>query len=123
ESRTTTRGRRFRSVLVSGEVAAAVLLLCGAGLFLRTLLVLVGVDPGYRVDASRVLTLDFSLDAGPNQRFATPESLMQFYDSVARGVEARPEVESVGWSSSLPYGTTEFGPFAIDVVGDPPLPV
>jgi len=123
ESRTTTGGRRFRSVLVSGEVAAAVLLLCGAGLFLRTLLVLVGVDPGYRVDASRVLTLDFSLDAGPNQRYATPESLMQFYDSVAREVEARPEVESVGWSSSLPYGTTEFGPFAIDVVGDPPLPV
>jgi len=122
ESRTTTGGRRFRSVLVSGEVAAAVLLLCGAGLFLRTLLVLVNVDTGYRVDASRVLTLDFSLDYGPNQPYTTPESLMQFYDSVAREVEARPEVESVGWSSSLPYGTTEFGPFAIDVVGDPPLP-
>ncbi|HEV8396246.1 MAG TPA: ABC transporter permease [Vicinamibacterales bacterium] len=123
ESRTTTGGRRVRSVLVSGEVAAAVLLLCGAGLFLRTLLVLVSVDPGYRVDASRVLTLDFSLDYGPNQRYATPESLMQFYDSVARELGARPEVESVGWSSSLPYGTTEFGPFVIDVVGDPPLPV
>ena len=122
ESRTTTGGRRFRSVLVSGEVAAAVLLLCGAGLFLRTLLVLVNVDAGYRVDASRILTLDFSLDYGPSQPYTTPESLMQFYDSVAREVEARPEVESVGWSSSLPYGTTEFGPFAIDVVGDPPLP-
>ena len=122
ESRATTRGSRFRSVLVSGEVAAAVLLLCGAGLFLRTLLVLVGVDPGYRVDASRVLTLDFSLDYGPNQPYKTPESLQQFYDSVAREVAARPEVESVGWSSSLPYGTTEFGAFAVDVVGDAPLP-
>ena len=122
ESRATTRGRRFRSVLVSGEVAAAVLLLCGAGLFLRTLLVLVSVDPGYRVDASRVLTLDFSLDFGPNQAYKTPESLMQFYDTVAREVAARPEVESEGWSSSLPYGTTEFGVFAVDVVGDAPLP-
>ena len=122
ESRTTTGGRRFRSVLVSGEVAAAVLLLCGAGLLLRTLLVLVNVDTGYRVDGSRVLTLDFSLDYGPNQPYTTPESLMQFYDAVAREVEERPEVESVGWSSSLPYGTTEFGPFAIDVVGDPPMP-
>jgi putative ABC transport system permease protein len=121
ESRTTTRGRRFRGVLVSGEVAAAVLLLCGAGLFLRTLLALVNVDPGYRADASTVMTLDFSLDYGPNQPYSTLESLLQFYDSVAREVEARPEVESVGWSSSLPYGTTEFGPFAIDVVGDPPL--
>jgi putative ABC transport system permease protein len=48
--------------------------------------------------------------------------LLQFYDSVAREAEARSEVASVGWSSSLPYGTTEFGPFAIDVIGDPPLP-
>jgi len=122
ESRTTTGGRRFRTVLVSGEVAAAVLLLCGAGLFLRTLLVLVNVDPGYRADASTVMTLDFSLDYGPSQPYKTLDSLLQFYDSVAREVEARPEVASVGWSSSLPYGTTEFGPFAIDVVGDPPLP-
>jgi putative ABC transport system permease protein len=122
ESRTTTRGRRFRSVLVSGEVAAAVLLLCGAGLFLRTLLVLVNVDPGYRADASQVMTLDFSLDTGPNRPYETPESLMQFYDTVGREVAARPEVESVGWSSSLPYGETEFGGFAVDVVGDSPLP-
>jgi len=122
ESRTTTGGRRFRSLLVSGEVAAAVLLLCGAGLFLRTLLVLVSVDPGYRADASTVMTLDFSLDYGPNQPYKTLDSLLQFYDAVAREAEARPEVASVGWSSSLPYGTTEFGPTAIDVVGDPPLP-
>src|SRR5206468_7958648 len=37
ESRTTTRGGSVRHVLVAGEVAAAVLLLCGAGLLLRTL--------------------------------------------------------------------------------------
>jgi putative ABC transport system permease protein len=122
ESRTSTGGRRFRSTLVAGEVATAVLLLCGAGLLLRTLLVLVSVDTGYRVDASRVLTLDFSLNYGPGQPYTTPESLMQFYSSVARDVEARPEVESVGWSSSLPYGTTEFGSFAVDVLGDAPLP-
>ena len=62
ESRSTTGGRRVRSILVSGEVAAAVLLLCGAGLFVRTLLALVRVDPGYRADASAIMTLDFSLD-------------------------------------------------------------
>ena len=122
ESRTSTGGSRFRSVVVSGEVAAAVLLLCGAGLLLRTLLVLVNVDTGYRVDSSRVLTLDFSLDFGrPNSPRPTPESLLQFYADVARELEERPEVESVGWSSSLPYGTTEFGPFSIEVVGDAPV--
>ena len=122
ESRTSTGGSRFRSVIVAGEVAAAVLLLCGAGLLLRTLLVLVNVDTGYRVNSSRVLTLDFSLDFGrPNTPRPTPESLLQFYADVARELEERPEVESVGWSSSLPYGTTEFGPFSIEVVGDAPV--
>jgi putative ABC transport system permease protein len=126
ESRTATGGRRFRSVLVAGEVAAAVLLLCGAGLLLRTLLVLVSVDTGYRADAARVITLDFSLETGlrlnnGTSAYATPEALMQFYTAVGREVAARPEVESVGWSSSLPYGTTEFGAFAVDVVGDAPV--
>ena len=44
---------------------------------------------------------------------------MQFYADIAREVEQRPEVESVGFSSSLPYGTTELGAWAIDVVGEP----
>ncbi len=120
ESRSSTRAGRFRSVLVSGEVAAAVLLLCGAGLMLRTLLVLVNADTGYGVDASRVLTLDFSLRFGPNTPRPTAESLFQFYDTVAREVAARPEVKSVGWTSALPYGTTsELGMWAIEVAGDP----
>jgi putative ABC transport system permease protein len=123
ESRTSTGGGRFRSVLVSGEVAAAVLLLCGAGLLLRTLLVLVNVDTGYRVDHSRVLTLDFSLVGGPNSRYPTPEAMLQFFADVARDVEARPEVESVGWTSALPYGTTsELGFWSTEVLGHPAVP-
>jgi hypothetical protein len=39
EGRTATgRGGQFRRVLAAAEVAAAVLVLCGAGLLLRTLL-------------------------------------------------------------------------------------
>ena len=119
ESRSSTSRGRFRGVVVSGEVAAAVLLLCGAGLFLRTLLVLVNADTGYRVEADRVLTLDFSVNFGANTPRPTPESLMQFYDSVAREVGQRPEVKSTGWTSSLPHGTSELGSWAIEVVGDP----
>ena len=49
DSRTVTgRGGRFRSLLVVGEVATAVLLLFGAGLLLRTLLAVENVDRGYR---------------------------------------------------------------------------
>jgi putative ABC transport system permease protein len=118
-SRSSTRTGRFRDVLVSGEVAAAVLLLCGAGLLLRTLLVLVAVDAGYRVDADRVLTLDFSVPFGPNTPRPTPEALMQFYDAVAREVSERREVKGVGWTSTVPYGNPELGRWGIEVVGDP----
>ena len=51
--RSTGRGGRFRSLLVVGEVATAVLLLFGAGLLLRTLLAVERVDRGYRAEQRR----------------------------------------------------------------------
>ena len=67
ESRSSTSTRRhLRSLLVSGEVAAAVVLLCGAGLLLQTLLKLVGGDTGYRATSESVLMLDFSVATGTN---------------------------------------------------------
>jgi putative ABC transport system permease protein len=117
ESRSTTRGGgRFRSLVVAGEVAAAVLLLCGAGLLVRTLQVLGSFDRGYRADGDSVLTLDFSI-GGP--RYDRPESLLQFYDAVERDLRDVPGVRSLGFSSSLPYGTSEMGRRIFDVVGEP----
>ena len=103
ESRSaTSTGGRIRSLLVSGEVAAAVVLLCGAGLLLQTVLTLVGGDTGYRSTSESVLTLDFSVRTGKNSRYPTAEAVTQFYDAVARDVSALPEVRRVGWASSLP---------------------
>jgi putative ABC transport system permease protein len=122
ESRSaTSTSRRFRSLLVSGEVAAAVVLLCGAGLLLQTLLKLVGGDTGYRATSDSVLTLDFSVPTGKNSRYPTEEALTQFYDAVGRDVSALPEVRRVGWASSLPYGTSELGRWAFEIIGDPPI--
>jgi putative ABC transport system permease protein len=123
ESRSTTRrGGRFRNVLVAGEVAAAVLLLCGAGLLLRSLLALGTYDPGYRADSDSVLTLDFSLEPpGPGSRYPTLQSLMQFYDEATRQIGALPRVARVGWTTALPYGDTELGPQRFAIVGDPPV--
>ena len=122
ESRSaTSTGSRTRSVLVSGEVAAAVVLLCGAGLLLQTLLRLVGGDPGYRSAGQSVLTLDFSVSTGNNSRYPTDDAVLQFYDAVAREVSALPEVRHVGWASSLPYGTSELGRWAFEIVGDAPV--
>ena len=121
ESRSaTSRGGRFRNLVVAGEVAAAVLLLCGAGLLLRTLLVLGSFDTGYRADSDAVLTLDFSLPApARGTRYPTFESLTQFYDEASREVRAIPGVRSIGWSTGLPYGTTsEIGRLPFEIVGE-----
>ena len=124
ESRSaTSTGSRLRSLLVSGEVAAAVILLCGAGLLLQTVLRLVGGDTGYRSASESVLTLDFSVGTGKNSRYPTDEAVMQFYDAVARDVSALPEVRHIGWASSLPYGTSELGRWAFEIAGDPPIEV
>jgi putative ABC transport system permease protein len=124
ESRSSTRrGGRVRNVLVAAEVATAVVVLCGAGLLLRTLLVLGTFDPGYRADGDSVLTLDFSLPGPrPGTRYPNIQSLMQFYDQASREVSAIPGVRTIGWSTGLPYGTTsEIGRLRADIVGDPPL--
>ena len=122
ESRSTTSsGSRTRGLLVSGEVAAAVVLLCGAGLLLQTLLGLVGGDPGYRAPGASVLTLDFSVRTGNNSRYPTGEAVLQFYEAVARDVSALPEIRRVGWSSSLPYGTGELGRWGFEIIGNPPV--
>lgn len=120
ESRSSTStSRRFRSLLVAGEVATAVVLLCGAGLLLQSLLKLVGGDTGYRATSESVLTLDFSVPTGKNSRYPTAESVIQFYDAVGRDVSALPEVRRVGWASSLPFGTSELGRWAFEIIGDP----
>ena len=123
ESRSATRrGGRFRSLIVAGEVAAAVLLLCGAGLLLRTLLAVGDFDPGYRAGGDSVLTLDFSLPApSPGTRYAEFQSLMSFYDDTAGQVSALPGVQRIGWTTALPYGDSELPPQRVAIVGDPPV--
>ena len=118
EGRTaTSRDGRLRHVLVAAEVAAAVLVLCGAGLLLRTLLAIDSTDQGYRAEGERVLTLDFTL---PGNRYATPDSLRQFYDAIEREVGAVSGVRSTGWASSLPLGGSQLGGQSFEIVGDPP---
>jgi hypothetical protein len=66
-----------------------------------------------------VLTLDFVL---PGNRYATPDSLRQFYDAIQREVGAVSGVRSVGWASSLPLGGSQLGGQSFEIIGDPPAP-
>jgi putative ABC transport system permease protein len=112
---TTGAGSGTRNVLAAGEVAAAVLLLCGAGLLLRTLAAISGIDPGHR--ATDVLTIQPSIDyALPTSMFKDAGALRQFFRAVEREVDAIPGVEHAGWGTSLPlmgFSATRFS-----IVGD-----
>ena len=122
DSRTATRGGTFRGVLVVAEVAAAVIVLAGAGLLLRTWVALQSMDPGYR--AKNVLTATINLPMpSPNVpgRYGTPDLVDQFYNAVEREVSQAPGVASVAWGGAVPLdGAWIFQPFAVD--GDPPKP-
>ena len=60
-------GQRLRNVLVVAEVALAVVLLVGAGLFTGSFVQLMRVDPGF--DYHNVLAVDIGLPWSPGQKF------------------------------------------------------
>jgi putative ABC transport system permease protein len=117
DSRTVPgRGGRFRSALVIGEVATAVLLLFGAGLLLRTLLAVERVDRGYRAESVLTMMVD-PLGA----RYPTDASLLQFFEAIEREVIVLPGVRSMAWTSTLPLGPSDGGQYSFEIVGDSPV--
>jgi putative ABC transport system permease protein len=116
-SRTVTgHGGRFRSLLVVGEVATAVLLLFGAGLLLRTLLALERVDRGYRADSVLTMMVD-----PLGSRYPTDASLLQFFEAIEREVTVLPGVRSMAWTTTLPLGASDGGQRSFEIAGDPPI--
>ena len=88
---------RVRNLLVVSEVALALMLLIGAGLLMRSLSGLRGVDPGF--DPRNLLTAIIAL---PEQRYGTPEQRNQFFDRALEDIRALPGVESAAWIDTLP---------------------
>ena len=123
DGRVTRRGGWLRSGLVSVQVAAAVLVLCGAGLLLRTLITLQNMDNGFR--AREVLTGMINLpvpQSGAPSRYPSADAVLRFYEAVEREVRAIPGVRQVGWGSIPPLDGGFFGQ-SFAIVGDPPKPM
>ncbi len=117
DSRTTAGGSgRLRNLLVTGEVAVAVLLLAGAGLLLRTLVAVQTVDRGYRAESALTMMVD-----PLGSEYPTPDSLLQFYDAIEHEVRALPGVRNTAWATTLPMGSSAEGRSFIEIVGDPPV--
>lgn len=93
--------RRFRQVLVVGEIALTLVLLIGAGLLLQSFRRLQGVDPGF--DSDRVLTMNVSL---PRAKYAEPLQQAAFFESALENMRALPGVRSAAAVTNLPLGSS-----------------
>jgi predicted permease len=89
----------FRHALIVSEVAFALVLLTGAGLFLRGLQRIADRDPGWRVDGLVTAQLGFR---GPN--FQTEAQRLSFFPYFESRVRALPGVQNVAIAASQPIG-------------------
>jgi len=105
----------FRQALIVSEVAFALVLLTGAGLFLRGLQQFSDRDPGWRVDGLVTAQLGIrGLDPSltPDQRGA---AMRAFFTVFEERIRALPGVVDVAISSSLPVGGfNSSGPLAVE---------
>jgi predicted permease len=93
---------RSRAILVSAEIAMAVVVVASAGLLVRTVINLEKVDPGFQ--SENVLTARLEVPAGGS---STLEDRKRFYAAVIERVRMLPGVVSAGFTTFLPY--TNFG--------------
>ncbi|MGE0128681.1 MAG: ABC transporter permease [Blastocatellales bacterium] len=116
--RGSTAGRsqhRLRHALIIGEVAFALILLVGAGLFLRGLQRFINLDPGWRVDG--LLTAQIGLQ-GAN--YSKPPQRLAFFQQLEERLRALPGVERVALSNSQPvFGFNSSGSFRIEGQPEP----
>lgn len=105
---------RLRHVLVASEVALALIVLCGAGLMIKSMTRLLGVDPGF--NPTNILTMSMSV---PQEViYEGPPGLPRFCDDVEEHVGAIPGVVSVGAIAHLPFEGDAGRGFQVE--GQPP---
>ena len=90
---------RVQSTLIVVESALVVVLLAGAGLFIRSYVNVVSVDTGF---SQSTVAMNIELDA----RYSQPQRVEFFHNLFAR-VEALPGVQTVGGISNLPLSNSE----------------
>jgi len=94
-----SEGSRLRAGLVVTEVALTVVLLAGAGLFLRSFDRIMSVDPGF--DPANLTSFSVSL---PRAAYESIDARLGFFTALEERLRTLPGVESVAVSSGLPLG-------------------
>lgn len=92
--------QRPRSILVVAEVALALVLLVGAGLFLRSIHNLQSVEPGF--DLHELVAADLQIPVHRNRAATEPARVAQFHRAVMERLRTTPGVTHAAISSHTP---------------------
>ena len=107
-------GSRLRHTLVASEVALALVVLSGAGLMIKSMERLLGVDPG--LNPKNLLTMQMSVPQ--EEIYVGPPGLPRFCQNLDEHVAAVPGVVSVSAVAHLPFEGNAGRGFVIE--GQPP---
>jgi len=97
DDRRLTGGQRLRSVLVAAEIALSLVLLIGAGLMIKSFVLLRSVNPGFDPEHVQVMTVDL-----PPTELRTTNQLVAYHQRVLARLATLPEVIAVGSVNWLP---------------------
>ena len=104
--------RHLSTVLVTAEMALAIVLLAGAGVMIRSFLKIHTAQMG--VNTGQVLIGSLEL---PAAKYATPEARSSFYGLLASRLQSAPGAESVALAESLPSWNVPRAPYELE--GEP----
>jgi putative ABC transport system permease protein len=90
---------KLRALLVTSEIALALVLLVGAGLMVKGFRNLLNLNMGF--DRTGVLTFQVALPEGKYQK---DDQVLGYYDRALRGLESLPGVQSAACVTSIPAG-------------------
>jgi len=93
----TARRQRVRSALVVAEIALALVLLTGAGLMLKSFMLMRTVDPGFRTGNILTMTVDL-----PDASYPTAAAIQAFDADVLVKLKTLPGVVSAGAVNFMP---------------------
>jgi putative ABC transport system permease protein len=107
------RGKHLSALLVTGEMALAIVLLAGAGVMIRSFLKIHNADIG--VNTTNILGGSIAL---PGDKYPRAEDKLSFYDRLLTRLGSMPGVESVATADTLPtWGSLKF---SYQLAGEPP---
>jgi predicted permease len=91
-------GQRIGRIIVAAQIAITLVLVVGAGLLGRSLLKVLQVNPGFRVE--KIVTMDVSLPWAEDPKAKGAQGV--FFSTLIDGIKQIPGVHKVGATSGLP---------------------